>query len=130
VCRDGGKLGLSRSFPQSKTWITLLVTRLVQNRWSMAIFAVLLPTPQPAVVEAIKKAYPNDYLPVNETQWLISTTGTASEVTKKIGVYDPAAPQAPFTGNAIVFSTNGYFGRAPSNVWEWIKAKLEATPSG
>ncbi len=52
------------------------------------------------------------------------------EVTKKIGVYDPKTPLAPSGGNAVVFSTNGYFGRAPTNIWEWIKAKLEATPSG
>jgi hypothetical protein len=96
----------------------------------MTIFVILLPVPQPAVVEAIKKAFPNDCLSVNEMQWLVSTAGTASDVSAKIGVYDPKNPTALPTGTAVVFSTNGYFGRAPTNIWEWIKTKLEATPNG
>jgi hypothetical protein len=96
----------------------------------MTIFVILLPTTAPAVIEGIKKAYPSDYFSINDTQWLVSTTGTAMDVTTKIGVYDPKNPSAPHIGNAVVFSTNGYFGRAPTNIWEWIKTKLEATPSG
>ena len=95
----------------------------------MTIFAVLLPAPEPAIVNAIKTAFPNNHLSINETQWLISAAGTATDVSAKIGVYDPQNPTAPATGSAIVFSTNGYFGRAPTNIWEWIKAKLEANPS-
>jgi hypothetical protein len=30
---------------------------------------------------------------------------------------------------AIVFATSSYFGRAPATVWEWIKVKLESSPS-
>jgi hypothetical protein len=96
----------------------------------MTIFAILLPTPEPNVVNAIKTAYPNNYLAINESQWLVSTTGTAIDVSAKIGVFDPRNPLATPTGNAVVFSTNGYFGRAQTNIWEWIKAKLEAAPSG
>ena len=96
----------------------------------MTIFAILLPPPEPKVVNAIKTAYPNDHFSINETQWLISTAGTAIDVSAKLGVYDPRTPLAPPSGNAVIFATNGYFGRAPTNIWEWIKAKLEATPSG
>ena len=96
----------------------------------MTIFAILLPAPEPAVENAIKNAYPNDHLSINETQWLVSTAATAIDVSAKIGVFDPRNPAATPTGNAVIFSTNGYFGRAPTNIWEWIKAKLEATPSG
>jgi hypothetical protein len=96
----------------------------------MTIFAILLPTPQPAVVEAIKKAYPDDFLSVNDMEWLVSGTGTAADVSAKIGVFDVKNPGAPPAGNAIIFSTNGYFGRGPSNVWEWIRVKLETGPNG
>jgi hypothetical protein len=96
----------------------------------MTIFAILLPAPAPAIVNAIKNAYPNDNLPINETQWLVSATGTAIDVSAKLGVYDPRNPGAAPIGNAVIFATNGYFGRAQTNIWEWIKAKLEATPSG
>jgi hypothetical protein len=91
----------------------------------MTVFVILLPTPAPAVVEGIKKAFPDNYFSINDTQWLVSTTGTAMEVTSKIGVFDPKVPLSPPIGNAVVFSTNGYFGRAPTNIWEWIKTKLE-----
>jgi hypothetical protein len=81
-------------------------------------------------VDAIKAAYPNDFLSINESQWLVSTKGTAADVSAKLGVFDPRKPHEPPTGNAVIFSTNGYFGRAQTNIWEWIRAKLEATPSG
>lgn len=96
----------------------------------MTVFVILLPTPAPAVIEGIKTAYPNDHFSISDTQWLVSTTGTAMDVTSKIGVFDPQHPTRPTIGNAVVFSTNGYFGRAPTNIWEWIKTKLEAAPSG
>ena len=43
----------------------------------MTIFAILMPSPQPAIAEAIKRQYPNDYLYVTDTQYLISANGTA-----------------------------------------------------
>jgi len=96
----------------------------------MAIFAVLMPSLQPAVVEAIKTHFPSDHLSINETQWLISTTGTATELTSKLGIYDPKEPHKASTGNAIIFATSGYFGRGPTTIWEWMKAKLETSPGG
>lgn len=96
----------------------------------MTIFSVTILSFSQPVADEIKKAYPNDHLAISNDQYLISTIGTASDVSAKIGLYDPKNPTAPPTGSGIVFSTNGYFGRAPSNVWEWIKAKLETTPSG
>ena len=96
----------------------------------MTIFAVLLPNPQSRLVEAIKNTYPNDNLAVSETQWLVSDVGTAIDVCAKLKIYDPKEPSTPSIGNGIVFATSGYFGRGPANVWEWIKAKLEASPNG
>jgi hypothetical protein len=96
----------------------------------MTIFAVLVLPPHQPVGDAIKTAYPSDHLYISDDQWLISTKGTASDVSAKLGLYDPQNPNVAATGSAIVFSTNGYFGRAPTNVWEWIKVKLEAPSSG
>jgi hypothetical protein len=96
----------------------------------MAIFVVLMPSPQPAIVAEIKRHFENDHLPINDTQWLISTGGTAMELTTKLGIYDPKEPAKPSTGNAIIFSTSGYFGRGPTTIWEWMKAKLETSPGG
>lgn len=96
----------------------------------MTIFAILLPSPQPALEEAIKTAYPNEYLSINSTQWLVSSSETAIEITAKIGVYDEKNPTSPPTGNAVVFAISSYYGRAPTNIWDWIKSKLEAPSRG
>jgi len=94
----------------------------------MTIFTILLPREQPKLVEKIKLEYQTNGLQITETQWLVSASGTALEVSKKLGIYDPANPNGPSSGDAIIFSTNGYFGRAPANVWEWIGAKLQSPP--
>jgi hypothetical protein len=95
----------------------------------MTIFAVLLPSPQPALVEAIKKHYPADHFGINETQWLISAAGTTIDLSAKLGIYDPKAPSSAAIGSAVILATSSYFGRAPTPLWDWMKAKLEAAPS-
>lgn len=96
----------------------------------MTIFAILMPTPQPALAENIKSKFPLDHFSITDTQWLVSTTGTATELSAKLGVYDAANPTVPPAGLAVIFATSSYFGRAQQNVWEWLKAKLESPPSG
>jgi hypothetical protein len=95
----------------------------------MTIFAVLMPTSQPALAENIKSKFEKEYFTLTETQWLISTTGTAAELSAKLGIYDAANPSVSPTGLAVVFATSSYFGRAQQGVWEWLKAKLESPPS-
>jgi hypothetical protein len=91
----------------------------------MTIFAILMPHPQPDLVQMIKSAYPQDWLSLSETQWLISSKETVTDVSNKIGVTSPESKQL-----AVVFATSSYFGRAPTTVWDWIKVKLESTPGG
>jgi hypothetical protein len=94
----------------------------------MTIFAVMLPAPAPGLTEAIKRLFPNDHLAISDTQFLISAAGTTIDLSAKLGVYDPKQP-AHTVGNAIIFATSSYFGRAPTTIWDWIKAKLESPPS-
>jgi hypothetical protein len=95
----------------------------------MAIFAILMPSPQPLLVETIKNKFPREHLSLSDTQWLISTTGTIIELTAKLGVYDANEPTKPPTGIAIIFAVSSYFGLAPATVWDWLKVKLEALPN-
>jgi hypothetical protein len=95
----------------------------------MTIFAVLMPTPQPQLVERIRSAYNSNYYQLNDTQWLISSSGTAIDLTTKLGIADPQNLNAQPTGIAIVFATSAYYGRAPQPVWDWIKSKLESHPN-
>jgi len=94
----------------------------------MTIFAVLMPSAQPTLAAKIQAVFGQDSLMVSETQWLISASGTAQEICIRLSMYDPNNPNAPGVGSGIVFATSGYFGRAPTNIWEWIKVKLE-TPA-
>jgi hypothetical protein len=95
----------------------------------MTIFAILMPSPQPNLAESIKATFPTDHLELTPTQWLVSSKETVNEVSAKIGVTTPQADVAP-KGLAVIFATSSYFGRAPATVWDWIKIKLESTPSG
>lgn len=96
----------------------------------MAVFAVLMPSPQPGVVEAIKKSFANDHFALNDTQYLISFKGTASALTAQLGIWDAAKPTEPTTGLGIVFALSAYQGRAPLQVWDWLKTKWESQPVG
>jgi hypothetical protein len=96
----------------------------------MTIFAVLLPQPNPALEQAIKTAFPADHFVITNTQFLVSSPLTAIALTAKIGVYNQAEPQTPSVGNAVIFATSSYYGRAPTALWDWIKAKLEAPSHG
>lgn len=98
---------------------------------AMTIFAVLLPSSQPALVEAIKAAYQEDFFQLSDTQFLVSDSNvTVMQVSAKIGVADPANLQKPPVGVAIIFATTSYYGRAPNPVWDWIQAKLQSPPNG
>lgn len=71
---------------------------------------------------AIKTAFPDNSLQVSDRgQWLIVGEGTAREISNKIGI---TGIEPPPIGASIVFSVSGYFGRASSEVWEWIAVKL------
>ena len=96
----------------------------------MTIFAILLPTPQQILVDKIKGAYPNDHLSLNSTQYLVSSTETAIDVTARIGVYDASNKTEASIGNAVVLAVSSYYGRAQPNVWDWIKSKMEASSHG
>ena len=94
----------------------------------MTIFVLIMPSPQPALASKVQVEFNGNSLSINETQWLISASGTAQEISTRLGISDPVNPNAVGVGVGIVFATSGYFGRAPSNVWEWIRVKLE-TPA-
>jgi hypothetical protein len=90
----------------------------------MIVFAVIALVPNPVLDAAIAKNFPKDFLALSPTSWLIAASGTAQEVSLRLGVTTGGI------GQTIVFSTAGYYGMANSNIWEWIRAKLEAPLNG
>ena len=73
---------------------------------------------------ALQKNYPNDHLAVGSGQWMLVAEGTAKEISDKLGISDGTA------GSGVIVSTSGYFGRAESNVWEWLTAKMRSAANG
>jgi hypothetical protein len=90
----------------------------------MAIFAILPPMPVPQLDAAIRQTYRDNYLQVAPNQWLVSASATAKEVSDQLGISDGK------NGSAIVLRVTSYYGRAPTNIWEWIAQKLESKPGG
>ena len=88
----------------------------------MAIFVVFLVREPARMEREVLRAFPNDHLRLSNNEWLIAAPGTAREVSEKLQL----APGVE-AGAAIVFSMANYYGRAPTEVWEWIRTKAEAT---
>ena len=86
----------------------------------MTVFAILNVANPLAMQNALNEKFPDNHLQVNATAYLVAAVGlTAKDVSDKLGV-----TESDSTGSAIIFTTSGYYGRAPTNVWEWIAAKI------
>lgn len=93
----------------------------------MAIFAVIQqpgPTPE-RLLPAISKAYADGHYPVAPGVWLVSDSGTAVDVSNRIGI----TPETD-AGSAMVLEVGSYYGRANPAIWSWIKANWEGAPIG
>jgi hypothetical protein len=93
----------------------------------MPIFAIIkLPTPMPTPLgEVISTQFPDNFLQLTEGHaWLIATTGTAIELSGKLGITDGT------NGSAMVLEVGTYYGRGNPTIWTWIKSKWEAVGSG
>jgi hypothetical protein len=94
---------------------------------TMAIFVVFR-VQNPALMRAaVASAFPNDHMEIGNNEWLISAQGTAKEISDRLGVTDQPPGQPTRAGNAMIFSMQNYYGRASSDIWEWIKTKVEAS---
>ena len=85
----------------------------------MAIFAVMgLGNTTAALENKIKERFPDDYYAIEGNKWFVVADGvTAAKVAHNLGMNT--------TENilGIVVTVGGYNGLAPSDIWEWIKAK-------
>jgi hypothetical protein len=87
----------------------------------MNIFVVFRVSDPNKIKTALEAAFQNDFLDLGHNEWLVSFKGIAIELSNKLGVTDAT------NGVAITFGMAGYFGRAPTNIWDWIIAKAEAS---
>ena len=89
----------------------------------LAVFVVLSqhPNMDERLDAAIKENYPGNFYFMGRSQWLVAAEGTAREVSDRLGItgVDP-----PGIVSSVVFGVAGYYGRASSEMWEWVAAKL------
>lgn len=57
--------------------------------------------------------------------WLISFEGTTVELSNHIGLTGQPQGETSPIGSAIVIPVTAYYGRGPSDMWEWLKTRLE-----
>lgn len=92
----------------------------------MAIFAIIKqPGPNGERLEnAIHAAFPSTVYNLSASSWLVAASGTAKDVSDKIGITGGES------GSAIVTETASYYGRANPAIWTWIKTNWEGPPIG
>jgi len=90
---------------------------------TLRMFAVLGQTNPELIELAIKEKYPNDHYALANWQWLLISEGTAKTVSDNLGITEGV------TGTAVVVLFTSYYGRASTQVWEWIASKM-GTPRG
>ncbi|MFL6844247.1 MAG: hypothetical protein ACJ8ER_05130 [Allosphingosinicella sp.] len=56
--------------------------------------------------------------------WLVSSAGTAKDISEKIGIAEGA------NGTGVVTEVASYFGRANPAIWSWIKQNWEGNAVG
>lgn len=87
----------------------------------MSIFVIFRVSNPTNVETALEREFPNDHFKLGSGEYLVSAVGSAKDVSDKLGISDGP------TGPAIVFRMLNYFGRASTEIWDWIKAKAEQT---
>ena len=57
--------------------------------------------------------------------WLINFDGTTIELSNHIGLSGKEKGTRSFIGSAIIVPVTGYYGRGPTDMWEWLKVRME-----
>ena len=90
---------------------------------TMKIYSLLSDPGNSALVEAIKKEFPDHHFDFEDGQWFVAANdpSTAREVYEKLDGTDDAD-----IGSVVVVSVGAYYGYASTNLWEWMASRGEA----
>jgi hypothetical protein len=91
------------------------------REWDMSVFVILRVAVPEKLRAAIVEVYPDDHIELAPNEWMVADKGTAIDVSNKLKITDATS------GLAMVVGVEGYYGRAPTPIWDWLKAKLEAS---
>jgi len=86
----------------------------------MALYMVVSLGPSaPAIDSAIVLRFGGDFYRLEPGKWLVSTGfQTSKEVSNALGI--TADPPATSNLTGVVTAIKGYYGRGPSDLWEWF----------
>jgi hypothetical protein len=82
----------------------------------MALFAIIGIDPKPGLAAAVERDYAGKFVVVASNHWIVNGEGTAKSVSDNLGV------RGGSLGNVIIYNVAGYYGFAPTNLWEWLKS--------
>jgi hypothetical protein len=75
-----------------------------------------------ALAVAVKQALPElDAYRLANGGWLVKFGGTSNELSDKLGVTGNNAVH----GSTLIAAMSGYYGRGPTEMWEWLKSRWE-----
>lgn len=81
----------------------------------MANFIIIPTTGNTNIDDDLPKKFGNKALRLPQGEWLVSYAGTSKQLSDDIGISDNTS------GSAIVLNISGYWGRASTDIWEWLK---------
>lgn len=86
----------------------------------MALFLIVaLEESVPHVDAGISRAFATSSYRIEPGKWFVhSTLQTSKEVSDAIGI--TADPPAVTNLRGVVVAVKGYYGRGPSDLWEWV----------
>lgn len=89
----------------------------------MTIFTVVVTSEtEPGGFQAmLDSKFSDNFISVAPRVWLVAGTGSVQAMSQSLGITDGSV------ANGLVTAIRSYFGRAPTNIWDWIKAKWEET---
>ncbi|MBE0508682.1 MAG: hypothetical protein IBX50_18520 [Marinospirillum sp.] len=86
----------------------------------MAIFLIVPTLPGDGISKALEAHKLNiPYYPLPHGEFLVSFKGTSKELSDLLGISEGK------TGSAIVAAISSYFGRASTDIWEWVQVHWE-----
>lgn len=94
----------------------------------MAIYiAIPLTQDSKALDEAVAHTIEplNQYKLQSDRGWLIKFDGTSVELSNHIGLTGQPQGETSPLGSAIIVPVSAYYGRGPTDMWEWLKTRLE-----
>jgi hypothetical protein len=84
------------------------------------MFAIMGQSNTDRIGQVIKEKYPDDHYVLVPGQWLLVADGTAKSISDNLGITDGS------TGSAVIVVFTSYFGRANTQIWDWLAAKMGA----